>query len=106
MSRYSTSATNVGSTHVAFGFLMALVSFDLGLTTVSSCFLSDLRLEETIQLRREDFRRVFEKLGYRTSSSDYREAGPRSQLHGSAINGRSLVLGSWQPATLASTSMI
>jgi hypothetical protein len=46
-------------------------------------------------LRREDFRRVFEKLGYRTSTSDYREAGPRSQIHGSAINGPSLVLGSW-----------
>jgi hypothetical protein len=39
MSRYSTSAKNFGSTHVAFGFLIALVSFDFGLTTVSSCFL-------------------------------------------------------------------
>ena len=39
MSRYSTSAKNFGMTQVAFGFLMALVSFDLGLTTVSSCFL-------------------------------------------------------------------
>jgi hypothetical protein len=39
MSRYSTSATKVGSTHVALGFLMGLVSLDLGLTTVSSCFL-------------------------------------------------------------------
>ena len=39
MSRYSTSAKNVGSTHVAFGFLMGLVSLDFGLTTVSSCFL-------------------------------------------------------------------
>jgi hypothetical protein len=29
MSRYSTSAKNFGSTHVAFGFLMALVSFGL-----------------------------------------------------------------------------
>jgi hypothetical protein len=38
MSRYSTSATKVGSTQVAFGFLMGLVSLDLGLTTVSSCF--------------------------------------------------------------------
>lgn len=37
MSRYSTSATNDGSTHVAFGFLTGLVSFDFGLTTVSSC---------------------------------------------------------------------
>jgi hypothetical protein len=37
MSRYSISATNVGSTHVAFGFLMGLESLDLGLTTVSSC---------------------------------------------------------------------
>ena len=39
MSRYSTSAKNLGSTHVAFGFLICLVSLDLGLTTVSSCFL-------------------------------------------------------------------
>ena len=39
MSRYSTSAKNFGSTHVAFGFLMGLVSFDLGLTTLSSSFL-------------------------------------------------------------------
>ena len=38
MSLYSTSAKNLGSTHVAFGFLMGLVSFDLGLTAVSSCF--------------------------------------------------------------------
>jgi len=30
VSRYSTSATNFGSTHVAFGFLIALVSFDSG----------------------------------------------------------------------------
>ena len=27
MSLYSTSAKNIGSTHVAFGFLMGLVSF-------------------------------------------------------------------------------
>jgi hypothetical protein len=39
MSRYSTSAKNVGSTHVALGFLICLVSFDFGLTTVSTCFL-------------------------------------------------------------------
>lgn len=39
MSRYSISAVNFGSTHVALGFLIGLVSFDLGLTTVSSCFL-------------------------------------------------------------------
>src|SRR5262245_19339298 len=39
MYRYSKSAKNFGSTNVAFGFLMGLVSFDLGLTTVSSCFL-------------------------------------------------------------------
>jgi hypothetical protein len=37
MSRYSMSATNVGSTHVALDFLMGLVSLDFGLTTVSSC---------------------------------------------------------------------
>ena len=37
MSRYSISATNDGSTHVALGFLMGLVSLDFGLTTVSSC---------------------------------------------------------------------
>ena len=30
MSRYSTSAKNFGSTHVAFGFLMGLVSLDFG----------------------------------------------------------------------------
>ena len=29
------SATNVGSTHVALGFLMGLVSLDFGLTTAS-----------------------------------------------------------------------
>jgi hypothetical protein len=29
----------VGSTHVAFGLRSGLVSFDFGLTTVSSCFL-------------------------------------------------------------------
>jgi hypothetical protein len=39
MSRYSTSAKKVGSTHVAFGFLIGFVSLDFGLTTVSSCFL-------------------------------------------------------------------
>jgi len=39
MSRYSTSAKNFGSTQVAFGFLTGFVSFDFGLTTVSSCFL-------------------------------------------------------------------
>jgi hypothetical protein len=39
MSRYSMSAKNVGSTHVAFGFLIGFVSLDFGLTTVSSCFL-------------------------------------------------------------------
>jgi hypothetical protein len=39
ISRYSTSATKVGSTHVALGFRIAFVSLDLGLTTVSSCFL-------------------------------------------------------------------
>jgi hypothetical protein len=38
MSRNSTSATNDGSTHVALGFRTGLVSFDFGLTTVSSCF--------------------------------------------------------------------
>ena len=38
MSRYSTSAKKDGSTHVAFGFLIGRVSFDFGLTTVSSCF--------------------------------------------------------------------
>jgi hypothetical protein len=36
MSRNSTSATNDGSTHVALGFLIGLVSLDFGLTTVSS----------------------------------------------------------------------
>ena len=39
MSRYSTSATKIGSTHVALGFLTGLVSLDFGLMTVSSCFL-------------------------------------------------------------------
>jgi hypothetical protein len=39
MSRYSTSAKKVGSTDVAFGFLMGFVSFHFGLTNVSSCFL-------------------------------------------------------------------
>jgi hypothetical protein len=39
MSLNSTSAKKFGSTHVAFGFLIGLVSFDFGLTTVSSCFL-------------------------------------------------------------------
>jgi hypothetical protein len=39
MSRYSTSATKDGSTHVAFGLRMALVSSDFGLSTISSCFL-------------------------------------------------------------------
>jgi hypothetical protein len=39
MPRYSTSANKIGPTHVAFGFLIAFVSLDFGLTTVSSCFL-------------------------------------------------------------------
>jgi putative SOS response-associated peptidase YedK len=39
MSRYATSAKKLGSTHVAFGFLIGFVSLDFGLTTVSSCFL-------------------------------------------------------------------
>ena len=43
MSRYSTSATNFGSTHVAFGALSGFVSLDFGVTTVSSCFR--IRLE-------------------------------------------------------------
>jgi len=38
MSRYSTSAKNLGSTQVALGFFTCLVSLDFGLTTVSSCF--------------------------------------------------------------------
>jgi hypothetical protein len=37
MSRYSISAKNCGSTQVAFRLRIALVSFDFGLTTVSSC---------------------------------------------------------------------
>ena len=37
--RSTTSAKKVGSTHVAFGFLIGFVSLDFGLTTVSSCFL-------------------------------------------------------------------
>jgi hypothetical protein len=36
-SRYSISATKVGSTHVAFGFLMGLLNLLFGLPTVSSC---------------------------------------------------------------------
>ena len=40
MSRYSMSATKAGSTHVALGFLIGLVSLAFGLTTVSSCFRS------------------------------------------------------------------
>jgi len=36
MSLYSTSAKNFGSTHVAIGFSMGMVSFVFGLTTVSS----------------------------------------------------------------------
>ena len=39
ISRNSTSAMNDGSTQVAFGFLIGLVSLDFGLTTVSSCLL-------------------------------------------------------------------
>jgi hypothetical protein len=35
ISRYSTSAKNVGSTQVAFGFLIGFVSLDFGLTTTS-----------------------------------------------------------------------
>jgi hypothetical protein len=38
MSRYSTSAVNDGTTHVAFGFLTGLVSLDFGLMIVLSCF--------------------------------------------------------------------
>jgi hypothetical protein len=34
MSRYSISAKNVGSTHVAFGFFSGLLNLLLGLTTV------------------------------------------------------------------------
>ena len=37
MSRYSISAMNTGSTHVALGFLSGLLSLLFGLTTVSSC---------------------------------------------------------------------
>lgn len=37
MSRYSISATKVGSTHAALGFLMGLVSLDFGLTTDTNC---------------------------------------------------------------------
>jgi len=43
ISRYSTSATNFGSTQVGLGALIGFVNFDLGLTTVSSCFR--IRLE-------------------------------------------------------------
>jgi len=35
-SRYSTSARNFGSTHVAFASRIGLVSFDVEVTTVSS----------------------------------------------------------------------
>jgi hypothetical protein len=40
MSRNSTSATKLGSTHVTFGFFTGFVSLDFGLTTVSSCLLT------------------------------------------------------------------
>ena len=43
MSRYSTSATKVGSTQVALGFLMGLVSLDFGLTTCSLIWLETVR---------------------------------------------------------------
>jgi hypothetical protein len=43
ISRYSTSATNFGSTQVVLGALIGFVNFDLELTTVSSCFR--IRLE-------------------------------------------------------------
>ena len=36
MSRYSTSARNFGSSHVAFGSRIGLVSFDVWITTGSS----------------------------------------------------------------------
>jgi hypothetical protein len=42
ISRNSTSAKNDGSTHVARGFLIGLVSLDFGLMTVLSCFLISL----------------------------------------------------------------
>jgi hypothetical protein len=45
MSRYSTSATNFGSVQAAFGALIGFVSFDFGLTTVSSCFRIPLETE-------------------------------------------------------------
>lgn len=59
MSRYSTSTKNFGSTHVAFGFLMALVSLDFGLTTVSSCFLIWLETvrDQRLQVRRRSGRK-------------------------------------------------
>jgi len=50
MSRYSTPAKKVGSTHVAFGFLIGFVSLDFGLTTVSSCFLNAYRRGKSIVL--------------------------------------------------------
>jgi hypothetical protein len=42
ISRYSTSATKDGSTHVAFGFLTGLVSFDFGLIDDGIELLADL----------------------------------------------------------------
>jgi hypothetical protein len=55
MSRYSTSAKYAGSTQVALGFLIGLVSLDFGLTTVSSCFriwLETVR-DQPVPLRNE-----------------------------------------------------
>jgi hypothetical protein len=50
MSRYSTSARNDGSTHVAFGFLTGFVNGDVAMTAVSSCLriLIDFVREQTV----------------------------------------------------------
>lgn len=45
MSRYLTSAKNFGSTQVAFGFLIGLVSFRFGLMNLSSPLRIGLRCE-------------------------------------------------------------
>jgi hypothetical protein len=75
MSRYSTSAKNFGSTQVAFGFLIALVSFDLGLTTVSSCFLIWLETVRDIYLSVGPIQRADRGDGYHNNLAKEARAG-------------------------------
>jgi hypothetical protein len=85
MSLYSTSAKKFGSTHVAFGFLMGRVSFDFGLTTVSSCFLISL---ETVRDHGTDLAHVDKVIALLFAKVQSREPRCRARRGAGPVSNR------------------